>query len=504
MQINVLCPKCNTSLKIPETLAGKRGRCPKCQATLNVPEIKDWPKSVQASEQKIIASSNIAVPPQADTACDATPPNKASEPKLDYGAGQSISLVDAFVGEIEPVPKSLAYILSIPLITLFMILLPLAYVALIAATGFLVYYHAVNDMGMLSYGQGRGVFMVFIAYLAPIVSGVILIFFMIKPLFARPMREARTRSLTKQGEPILFAVVERLCELIGAPKPTRIDVDYCLNASAHFRRGFLSMLGSDLVLTIGMPLASGLSLRQLVGVLAHEFGHFSQGMGMRLSYIIRSINAWFARVVYERDAWDAWLANTASKIDLRIGWVLFLSMIFVWMSRRILWALMILGHAASGLLLRQMEYDADRYEARTVGADTFEATTKRIQTLAAAYQMAQMKIVEFYKKGEYPDDLSRLMTIMHGRMPIEMLHEIECVSDKNKTGFFNTHPCDKDRIANVRREGLPGVFQAEGPVNLLFCHFEALTRNVTWDLYCELIGPHIKPSDIKPVEQLLD
>lgn len=53
------------------------------------------------------------------------------------------------------------------------------------------------------------------------------------------------------------------------------------------------------MLTIGLPLVAGLSLQQLAGVLAHEFGHFSQGAGMRLTYIVRSINAWFLRVVYE-------------------------------------------------------------------------------------------------------------------------------------------------------------------------------------------------------------
>ena len=55
-----------------------------------------------------------------------------------------------------------------------------------------------------------------------------------------------------------------------------------------------------MVLLIGLPLAAGLSLRQFAGVLAHEFGHFSQGFGMRLTYVIRSINIWFMRVVYER------------------------------------------------------------------------------------------------------------------------------------------------------------------------------------------------------------
>lgn len=48
-----------------------------------------------------------------------------------------------------------------------------------------------------------------------------------------------------------------------------------------------------------------LDLQQFAGVLAHEFGHFAQSSGMRLSYLIRSINHWFARVVFEEDQWTA-------------------------------------------------------------------------------------------------------------------------------------------------------------------------------------------------------
>lgn len=51
----------------------------------------------------------------------------------------------------------------------------------------------------------------------------------------------------------------------------------------------------------------GLTVRQLAGVIAHEFGHFTQGTAMRLTYLVGQVNLWFARVVYQRDAWDLWL-----------------------------------------------------------------------------------------------------------------------------------------------------------------------------------------------------
>ena len=35
-----------------------------------------------------------------------------------------------------------------------------------------------------------------------------------------------------------------------------------------------------------------------------------------------------------------------------------------------LWVLMWIGHGVSSFMLRQMEFDADRYEARVAGSET--------------------------------------------------------------------------------------------------------------------------------------
>jgi hypothetical protein len=156
---------------------------------------------------------------------------------------------------------------------------------------------------------GRAVVLAFLAYLAPIVAGAGLVLFMIKPLFAKPATDSGRRTLKPEDEPLLFEFVDWICKAVNSPRPRRIDIDCNINASASFRRGILSMAGNDLVLTLGMPLVAGLTMRQFGGVLAHEFGHFAQGAGMRLSFLIRSISYWFTRVVYERDAWDEKLAD---------------------------------------------------------------------------------------------------------------------------------------------------------------------------------------------------
>ena len=96
-----------------------------------------------------------------------------------------------------------------------------------------------------------------------------MLLFMIKPILARPARKPDPVRVSSEDEPSLFAFIAQICRQVGAPMPQRVQVDCQVNASAGFLPGPLSILNRDLVLTIGLPLAAGLSVRELGGVLAH-------------------------------------------------------------------------------------------------------------------------------------------------------------------------------------------------------------------------------------------
>ena len=252
-----------------------------------------------------------------------------------------------FERDITPVKAAVGYRLGILLVAVVMVILPVLYVAIIGLIGWAVYYHAVHDVGIIGMAKGRAAAYTFMAYLAPIVVGVTVILFMLKPLVSWPAKRSLRKPLLRQDEPLLFDFVDRICQAVGAPRPRQIEIDEQVNASAGFRRGVLSMLGHDLVLTIGVPLVAGLNMRQFAGVLAHEFGHFARAAGMRLTYVIRSISGWFTRVVYERDRWDEWLVQMSRGADPRYGILIWLARGGVWLTRRILWCLMMIGHSVT-------------------------------------------------------------------------------------------------------------------------------------------------------------
>ena len=501
MAIKVECKHCQASFQASPQHAGKTTRCPGCDQPLKIPAANG------AAVAKTAAKKPAAAAPTGTAPTGKAPTKQQQSPPKKQLTREQITkqLLGGFQGSIRRTRPTITYRLAALVVAIVMVLLPIIYIALIALTGYGVYYHAINHVTMVTETtvRGRGVIFVVLAYAAPIVCGAILVVFMIKPLFARAADDTRTRSLRRESEPLLFEFVDRICEIVGASRPKRIDLDCQVNASASFRRGMLSMLGSDLVLTIGLPLVAGLNARQFAGVLAHEFGHFAQGAGMRLTFIIRSISHWLMRVVYQRDVADEWLANAAASVDIRIGWIFYLAMLFVWLSRRVLWCLMMIGHLVGSYMLRQMEFDADRYETRLAGTDAFRQTVHQLQLLGISNNKAFSDLREFYREGRLGDNLPKLITANAKQMPAKLKQEIEKSIAESETGWFDTHPSDRDRIANSEREDTDGIFQVELPASALFADFEAQSKATTWEFYRGEFGNKLERERLRPVEEML-
>jgi len=370
-------------------------------------------------------------------------------------------------------------------VTLMMLLIPLLYAGVIALVGYGVLMHAVHDVTWLGHGgSGR-----LVAYLAPIIIGAILVAFMLKPFML--FREERTvpMELDPQKEERLSRFVYRICDAVGAAYPKHIMLDNEVNASAGFHRGLPGMLRNELVLTLGAPLVAGMSKRQLGGILAHEFGHFSQGAGMRMSYLINWINHWLYRAVYQRDDFDTKLERWAN------GGIIYTAIIFqtarfiVWLTRRLLWVFMQLGGMISSLMSRQMEFDADRYEARLAGSEQFADTSNRLNELSfAAQQLHNDQYNLWNNQSRLLHNFPAATAARSGTFSEEMKQRIVKVMAEQKADIFDTHPPHAERIASARKEDCPGIFHDNSPASELFSDFEVLSREVTLHFYRQQLG----------------
>jgi Zn-dependent protease with chaperone function len=402
---------------------------------------------------------------------------------------QDAAVLAAAELEIEPVRVTPSYQLGLVVVAAGMVLLPVTYVALIVALGYGVWYYAVHSPGAIF--ENAGGFWGAILYVAPIFAGTTGLLFMIKPIFARPPKPPPPLTLISEEQPLLHGFVQRLCRSLGVPVPCEIRVDMRVNASAGFRRGVRSMLGTDLVLTLGLPFVAGLNVAQLSGILAHEFGHFSQATAMRFSYLISSVNRWFARVVYERDAWDEKLANASRKT--RSGYVqaiLVLGIFFVWLSRRVLWVLMYAGHVMSAYLSRQMEYNADKHQLQVVGSSGFRPTYLRMGVLDLAGQAASAQVNDLMSEGRLANDFPALTQVHATR--IERTDEVRLQITREmlegRTKLFDTHPSGGDRVRHAEQLRIEPRMKCSQPARNLFHDFRALSQRATASFYEAHLG----------------
>src|SRR5215469_15938541 len=421
-------------------------------------------------------------------------------------ADPDYSILSAFQGPITRPKTSVLYHAGLLFVAGTMLLLPLVYIAMIGTVAYAVYYHAVHNwhpiMDAGDYNTGHILIFKFLIYFTPLAAGSIVVFFMFKPILAGRPKGAQPLALNPASERLLYAFIEKVCDTVGAPSPKRIDLDCRLNASAGFRRGFFSMFGNDLVLVLGLPLVANLTARELAGVVAHEFGHFTQGAGMRLHYIVNSIIIWFARVAYQRDAWDVALERwAAGSRDIRIVLVIWTIQIAVWFSRLILKILMLIGLVVGGFMLRQMEYDADAYEINVAGSDCFEQTTRKLATLEAAWSQTRKELAASWKNDKtLPDNLPELIRTSHARLPSAVLQKIDSTLGLHRTGLFDSHPSPADRIRQARKAANPGIFHDDRPASSLFVSFEHPSRFVTLLHYTDDIGIPINENMLTRVD----
>lgn len=476
------CRACGRHLEFPVQMAGVTIQCPSCQQ-----------------------STDLYLPEPMESTITPGPAPAWTEPQMSNGLLTMAEIASAFTGRVRPTPTSLFYQLGLCVVSLTMVVLPVLYLAMIALAAYGVCYWATHFAFLLG-GRGGYRFQLIklVLYGAPLFAGIVVVFFMVKPLLARRAPSAKPLALNPENEPVLFDFIAKICATIGAPFPKRVDLACHMNASAGFNRGLVSFLGNDLVLTIGLPLVAATNTRQFAGVLAHEFGHFTQGFGMRLTYIIRSVNAWFARVVYERDAWDVALDEWCNESeDGRLMLVANIARLAVWISRLSLMLLMFIGHGIGCFMLRQMEYDADSYEIKLAGSQTFEDTMRRFHVLSDVTETAYKTMrVGWNNNRMLPDNFPAWLMRHDHELKPEKRTQLEDSMGLEPTGFFHTHPSNGDRIRYARRAAEPGVFTLEAPAQCLFENFDVVSRQVTALHYEDDLGIPLMAAKLMPIESL--
>jgi hypothetical protein len=149
------------------------------------------------------------------------------------------------------------------------------------------------------------------------------------------------------------------------------------------------------------------------------------------------------------------------------------------LSRKYLAALARAAQWVTASFSRHMELDADRHEAAIVGAAVFEETTLRLPQLRTASNIAWRHVNEGWAMRRMPDDLPRMFAAVEQILSDETIAQVRAEAMERKTGRWDTHPSNSERIEAVRAFNAPSLFKLEGEAGLLFADLPSLTHQAT-------------------------
>jgi Zn-dependent protease with chaperone function len=274
--------------------------------------------------------------------------------------------------------------------------------------------------------------------------------------------------------------------------PEEILVNADVNASASLRNGVFS---NKLTLTIGMPLLYGLSIEQLSGILAHEFGHFAQAYGMRFAALIHYINYWFYHQAYCEDGWDD-MIDSWGESDIAIASLsAILAQLGALLVRILLIVLAYIATMLSSGLSRHMEFDADRYQVELTGSDAYPDLAHQMRVLSAGHEAAAGLAARGLEDGQLPDNIPVMSVEIAASFDQQTRGTILSDIQQINNSVFDTHPPDIERIAAANKLDKPGVFRNAAPAQKLVREVHRLGMHVTLQWY-RAHGLDIEPKDL--------
>jgi Zn-dependent protease with chaperone function len=456
------CGECGARVRRKPGSTSPRWSCPKCG-------------TVNSSEDS--STDESAVKPPAATWRETTVGSGADDSNANGSSGRTAKAPDnpaellralfaGFQGTIPRRRPSIGYRLALLVTSVGVVGLMLAFLATLAAGGYGLYWYALTILPTAwpLPGKMRAIVLAFHATVLLAGAGVLLSTLL--PIVRRRRPAALGWLVPPSEATVLYSFVARIAEVLGAPAPREIRLSIAANASAGYLGGLRGLLRKDLVLTLGAPLLSGLTMRQLAGVVAHELGHFSQRGGTLVRYFVGSFTNWCLEVVEVQTELGEMTGEVEPDDN---GMVLLIRAVMGLVQKLgtfVVWCFAILGLLLTTFVMRQQEYDADRYEVELAGSDAFRETMRRMVELGLGQQ-------RIFKRG-----ISNLLAVLDaeegvGNFAAEVVAAADIAREKSAkqiekelvspTGWFDTHPGNRARLAAVEQSSRPGIFHLRMP-----------------------------------------
>lgn len=327
--------------------------------------------------------------------------------------------------------------------------------------------------------------------------GFLVLFFLIKFLFkTHKVDRSHLVEITREEQTRLFQLIDEIVADVGTTFPKRVYLSADVNAAVFYDSSFWSMfLPIKKNLQIGMGLVNTVTEEEFRGVLAHEFGHFSQ-RSMKVGSYVYNVNQIIYNMLYDNQGFDNIVQRWASaswyfaifvivaiKIVQGIQWIL-----------GKLYRLINLSYMS---LSREMEFHADEVAAYATGSAPLGQSLLRIdmaqQALSSVLQFYGQKMTDgTISANVYPQQTHALQLLAkENKVPVidglpvpesADLHQFTTskIVIKNQ---WASHPSTADRVAALKRLDVAIPRSMPGPANKIFNKLEQIQEQMTRKLF---------------------
>ncbi len=268
-------------------------------------------------------------------------------------------------------------------------------------------------------------------------------------------------EIHQKDYPELFQLIYQIADQVGTKHPKKVFLDESINANVQYSNHVKSLfLPTRKNLTIGVGLLQMCSVEEFKGVLAHEFGHFSQ-KSMSIGSYAANVN----RILYENlhhkqsidDVIDN-IANVNNYVAIITKGAIYYNQLFHKLYSKIQEKM----HFYYLMLSREMEFQADIIATEVVGIENMVRFFPRIEF----YNYANSELQKFYfskideKKYtlNYYNNLNQVVNYLANELNIKYNDQLiepeidQIIPNYNKLlieNIWSTHPNIIESIENI-------------------------------------------------------
>lgn len=397
--------------------------------------------------------------------------------------------------KISPKFKSQAYkaIFSIVLFIIVYLLLLLLAIGIFVGSG----YAAIAMIG------AKPSFITLMLGIGIIGVGFFILYFMVKFLFAKSNSDySYLTEINLTEEPELHKMIQELVDEIETDFPKKVYISPQVNASVFYDSGFWSMFFPvKKNLHIGLGLVNATTVTELKGIIAHEFGHFSQ-KSMKVGSYVYNVNKVIYNLLYENEDYGNAVSSWASKSGY-FAFLIHIAFAFNKMTQHILQFMYKIVNVNYMGLSREMEFHADEIAANTVGSEPMINSMLRMDLASNSFD----NVLDYYNRkieksvtttNIFPQH-TLAMHFMANSNKIAIEHNLPKVEsdfyerfNKSKLVIKNqweSHPATEERISAFKKLNIALKQIDNRPANVLFSNISHAQEKVTKKMFEPVVYP---------------